>query len=110
MALTKGKHNIAEIEGVRCTVIETGINETRGEFLKNLLAFNGYDVRMEKEKAKDGSPLESFIIGVTDILVNPMIIVYEKKLHRNDGRTVTPAYWNQWPEDHDLPYWQVQRK
>jgi len=109
MALTKGKHNIAEIEGVRCSVIETGATRERAEFLKNLLVFNGYDVRMEKEKAKDGTELESFVIGLTDILFNPMIVVYEKKLIRKDGFTVTPAYWNQQPEETTLPYWQVKR-
>ena len=109
MSLSKGKHNIAEIEGVRCTVVETGVTEERAEFLKNMLTFNGYEVKLEKEKAKDGSILASFVIGVTDILFNPMIVVYEKKFVRKDGKTVTPAYWNQWPEGDDLPYWQEQR-
>ena len=109
MALSKGKHNIAEIEGIRCTVVETGVIEERAEFLKSLLAFNGYEVKIEKEKAKDGSTLESFVIGVPDILFNPMIVLYEKKFIRKDGKTVTPAYWNQRPEEDDLPYWKVQR-
>ncbi len=109
MALTKGKHNIAEIEGIRCTVIETGTSPERAEFLKNLLVLNGYEVRMEKEKAKDGTGLETIVVGVTDILFNPMIAVYEKKLFRKDGLTVSPAYWNQWPDGDALPYWKVQR-
>ena len=109
MALSKGKHNISEIEGTRCTVIETGVAPERAEFLKDLLVFNGYEVKVAKEKAKDGTELESFVIGLTDILFNPMIVVYEKKLFRKDGFTVTPAYWNQWPEEATLPYWKVQR-
>jgi hypothetical protein len=109
MALTKGKHNIAEIEGIRCTAVETGATQERGEFLKNLLVFNGYDVKMEKEKAKDGTELETYVIGISDILFNPMIVVYERKLFRKDGLTVTPAHWNQWPEQDTLPYWKVQR-
>ncbi len=109
MALSKGKHNIAEIEGIRCTVVETGVSLERAEFLKNLLVFNRYDVKMEKEKAKDGTELATFVIGLTDTLFNPMIVVYEKKLFRKDGLTVTPAYWNQWPEGETLPYWQLQR-
>lgn len=110
MSLTKGKHNIAEIEGNRCTVVETGADRERAEFLKNLLLFNGYEVKMEREKAKDGTELESFIIGLTDLLFNPMITVYEKKLFRKDGYTVTPAYWNQLPEEDTLPYWKVQQQ
>jgi hypothetical protein len=109
MALSKGKHNIAEIEGARCTVIETGTTPERAEFLKNLLVFNRYEVKMEKEKEKDGTELETYIVGTTDVLFNPMIIVYEKKLIRKDGLTVTPSYWNQLPDQDALPYWQVQR-
>jgi len=109
MALTKGKHNIAEIEGSRCTVIETGATLPRAEFLMSLLKFNGYEVKMEKEKAKDGTELETFVIGLTDVLFNPMIAVYAKKLTRQDGLTVSPAYWNQWPDQEALPYWQVKR-
>ena len=108
MALAKGKHNIAEIEGIRCTVIETGATYERAEFLKELLVFNGFEVKMEKEKVKDGTTLETIVIGITDILFNPMIAVYEKKLFRKDGLTVTPAYWNQWPAQDTLPYWRVQ--
>jgi hypothetical protein len=109
MALLKGKHNIAEIEGIRCTVVETGTSPERAEFLKNLLVFNGFEVKMEKEKAKDGTGLDTFVIGLTDVLVNPMIILYEKKLIRKDGLTVTPAYWNQRQKEDSLPYWKVQQ-
>ena len=109
MALTKGKHNVAEIEGIRCTIVETGVTLERAEFLKNLLVFNGYEVKIEKEKAKDGTELETFVIGLTDIFFNPVIIVYERKLFRKDCLTVTPAYWNQWPEHDTIPYWKVQR-
>jgi hypothetical protein len=108
MALTKGKHNIAEIEGMRCSVIENGATQERSQFLKELLIFNGYEVKMEKEKAKDGSVLDTYVIGLTDILFNAMIVVYEKKLVRKDGLTVTPAYWNQWSKQETIPYWRVQ--
>jgi hypothetical protein len=107
MALNKGKHVIAEIEGVRTTVVETGLNETRCLFLKELLLQNGYEVRMEKEKSKEGTLLETWILGVTDLEFNPMIRVYEQKILRADGHPVTPAYWNQWAVDPDLPYWMV---
>lgn len=109
MPLKNGKHNIAEIEGVRCTVVETGCSAERAEFLLNILASNGFEVKMEKEKAKDGSELDTLVIGVTDILFNPMIAVYEKKLVRKDGITVTPAYWNQWDVVDPISYWQVRR-
>ena len=42
MALLKGKHQVAEIDGVRCSIIETGLDTKRMEFLKEVLASNGY--------------------------------------------------------------------
>jgi len=107
MALNNGKHVVTEIEGIRSTVVETGLNENRSLFLKELLLQNGFEVKTEKEKAKDGTPLETFILGVTDLVFNPMIRIYEQKLLRPDGHPVTPAYWNQWAVDPDLPYWMV---
>ena len=109
MALSKGKHTIVEIAGVRCTLVESGASVERAEFLKNLLTYNKFEVKVEREKAKDGTELDTFSIGVTDILFNPMIAVYEKKILRPDGEIASPAYWNQWPGQHELPYWQVLR-
>jgi len=109
MSLNKGKHNVIEIEGVRCSVVETGLTDSRAEFLMGLLRDNGYEVKMEKEKTKDGTLLETLVLGVTDILFNPAIQVYGLKLRRKDGKTVTLQYWNQWPADPDLPYWMVIR-
>ena len=63
---------------------------------------------MEREKAKDGTALETFVIGVTDTLFNPMIALYQKKLFRKDRKTITPEYWNQKPGQDDIPYWKVQ--
>lgn len=107
MSLNKGKHSIAEIENVRCSVVETGLNEQRAGFLKELLQNNGYTVKVEAEKAKDGTPAGTYILGVTDILFHPVIKVYQHALVKKDGSEVTPAYWNQWPEGSELPYYQV---
>ena len=107
MSLNKGKHIVQEIEGIRCTVVEKGLTGERAQFLKTLLTGNDYEVKMEKEKAKDGTELVTVILEVTDILFNPVIKVYQNKLHRDDGQVVTPAYWNQWAADPDLPYWMV---
>jgi len=107
MALNKGKHLIAEIEGVRCTLVESGLNESHCLFLKEILELNGFEVKAEKEKSKEGTQLETWTLGVTDIRFNPVITVYEKKLKRKDGNVINPAYWNQWAADPDLPYWMV---
>jgi hypothetical protein len=108
MAKLSGKHNIAEIEGTRCTVVETGATEARAAFLKELLEFNRYEVKAEQEKSKEGAPLGTCILGVTDLLFNPVIAVYQRILFRKDGKTVTPRYWDQNPDQDDIPYWMVQ--
>jgi hypothetical protein len=108
MAL-KGKHNIIEIDGVRCTLVESGISAERKEFLKSLLLHNKLEVLTVQDKAKDGSPLDTWSVGVRDILFNPMIALYQKKLFRPDGEPVSQAYWNQWPVADTIPYWQVKR-
>jgi len=108
--MLKGKHTVIEIEGVRCTVVETGVSDERVKFLKEILEFNGYEVKTEKEKAKDGSALATSVIGVTDIVFSAMINLYERKLLRKDGHILNPAFWNQWPDkDWDIPYYMVQR-
>jgi hypothetical protein len=107
MASLKGKHSIVEIEGARCTLVESGLTSDRKEFLKSLLTFNKQEVLTMQEKAKDGSLLETWVVGVKDILFNPMIALYQKKLFRPDGEVITQAYWNQWPVQDTLPYWQV---
>ena len=38
--LTKGKHVIQEFDGVRCTVVETGIGSERMNFLKGIIEAN----------------------------------------------------------------------
>ena len=108
--MLKGKHTVIEIEGVRCSVVETGASDERVRFLKEILEFNKYEVKAEKEKAKDGTPGLTSVIGVTDMLFNPMIYLYERRLRRKDSHVLLPAYWNQWPdEDWDIPYYLVQR-
>jgi hypothetical protein len=107
MALNKGKHSVVEIEGVRCSLVETGLTESRALFLQGILRDNGYEMKMEKEKTKEGAELDTIALGVTDILFNPVIRVFMHKLMRKDGHLVTQAYWNQWPVNTDLPYWMV---
>jgi hypothetical protein len=108
--MMKGKHTVNEIGGMRCTIVETGASDERVKFLKEILEFNGYEVKTEKEKAKDGSPLATSVIGVTDIVFSAIINLYERRLLRKDGHVLNPAYWNQWPDkDWDIPYYLVER-
>lgn len=106
MALNKGKHLVEEIDGVRCTVVEKGITPERAQFLKNLLELNGYVVKT----APDADP-EKLKLGVTDILFNPVIDVYERRLKSPTGKKVTPAYWLQQSDketEEEVYYWKKQ--
>lgn len=107
--MLKGKHVVAEIEGIRCTVVETGISEGRMQYLKELLLASGLEVKAEPEKSKEGTPTGNYVVGVTDLVFNPMIALYENKLVGRDGKVITPARWNQWPADlWEQPYWSFQ--
>ena len=106
--MLKGKHTVAEIGGVRCSIVETGLTDERINFLKEILELNGYEVKTDREKGKDGSPQPTSVIGVTDILFSAMVSLYERKLLTKDHHVVNPAFWNQWPEGTwDLPYYMV---
>jgi hypothetical protein len=106
MALTKGKHIVEEINGIRCTVVEKGASPERVAFLKDLLTFNKFDVQVEEEKKLEDTAPTTFVIGVTDIVFNPMIAVYEQSLRTPSGDKICPAYWNQYSTEKNSWYWE----
>lgn len=102
--LNKGKHIVEEIDGVRCTIIEKNITIDRKDFLKDLLEFNNYEVLVREEVSPDdGEKLYS--LGVTDIIFNPVIAIYEKGIKNRAGYFVTPAFWNQYTDKINYQYW-----
>ena len=108
MPLNKGKHIIQEIEGVRCSVVETGAGKQRMEFLKEILTLNKYDVKIAAEVKKEGETADSYIVGVTDFLFNPVIEVYKRRLLSKTGHKITPAYWLQISSEEteaEVTYW-----
>jgi hypothetical protein len=103
MPLNKGKHIVEEIDGVRCTVVETGVSAERTDFLKKLLELNGYEVKSVQEGENS-----TYKIGVTDILFNPLVDVYKRCLKSFTGKRVTPAYWLQQSDketEAEVNYW-----
>jgi hypothetical protein len=103
MALNKGKHIIEEIDGIRCSIVEKGVSTERTAFLKDLLELNKYIVKVAPE-----GETETFKIGVTDMLFNPVINVYQRSLKTRSGKRVTPAYWLQETENEteaEVNYW-----
>jgi hypothetical protein len=105
MALTNAKHVIAELEGIRCSVVETGASLERAAFLKDLLEFNKYDVKELQEPAAAEGAEPKYTIGVTDLLFNPVFAVYECLLKAKEGGYVTPGYWKQECVKCDPRYW-----
>ena len=94
-SLNKGKHTVIEIDNVTCSVVETGLEKERLDFLKSLLEINKYDVKVLQEEPKEGSTQPTFTLGVTDILFNSVVDVYKRRLRTPTGHKVTPAYWLQ---------------
>ena len=102
----KAKHIVEEINGVRCTVVEKGVTPVRVEFLKSLLEFNKFEVQVAEDKKETEDAPTLFTIGVTDLVFNPIIAVYELGLKTPDGKRVSPAYWDQKTTDCVDEYWE----
>ncbi len=105
MALA-GKHQFGEINDTRVTFVEKGIDENRVKFLTELLEHNGYEVLTAEKKKKDEEEPTLYDLGVTDMIFNPTIWIFERKLLTKDGRRVTQEYWEQKKEETKPQYWE----
>jgi hypothetical protein len=109
MAINNAKHIVNEIDGVRCTIIETGITLERVAFLRELLEFNNLEVKEKVEESANPGEEPKYTLGVTDLVFNPVFAIYECKLKLRDGKYVTPGYWKQECTECDTRYW-IRRK
>jgi hypothetical protein len=109
MPLNNAKHIVSEIDGVRCTIVETGVTLDRAAFLRQLLAFNNYEVKEMQVPSEVQVEEPKYTIGVTDLLFNPAFAVYECLLKTPEGKYVTPGYWRQECIECDPSYW-IKRK
>ena len=105
MAINNAKHIIGEIDGVRCTIIETGISLERVAFLSDLLSFNNLEPKELKEVSDIADKELKYTIGVTDLMFNPVFAIYERQLKTKEGTFVTPGYWKQECIECDPRYW-----
>ena len=110
MLLNQIKYKIEEIDGIRCSVVDTGASPERVQFLKTLLEYNGYTVKTKADAKKDESAPDTFTVAVTDILLNVVIALYARRLKNPRGIVVSPACWNQFPEVKDRFYWDYRPK
>jgi hypothetical protein len=104
MALS-GKHMFGSIEETRVTFVEKKIEKNRADFLKKLLEHNEFEVLIQEEKRKTEEEPQLYTVAVTDMVFNPTIWIYERKLKTFDDHKVTADYWNQLTEDTHPQYW-----
>jgi len=102
-----GRHLFGSIDDIRVTFVEKKVEKKRKEFLKKLLEHNGFEVIIQEEtrKTEDEEEPQLYTVAVTDMVFNPTIWVYQRKLNTFDGRKVSPGYWNQQTEDTHPQYW-----
>jgi hypothetical protein len=108
--LNKGKHLVIEIDNVSCSLVEKTVEKDRLDFLKSLLELNGYEVKVMEEPKEENSNTITYTIGVTDLLFNPVIDVYKRRLRSNTGHKVTPAFWLQKSvaeSEAEVNYWKM---
>jgi hypothetical protein len=105
MAINNAKHIVSEIEGVRCTIVESGSTLERIAFLSELLTFNNLNVKEMQEPFKEEGEDPKYTIGVTDLVFNPVFAIYERQLKTQEGPAVTPGYWMQECINCDPRYW-----
>jgi len=103
MALTKGKHIVEEINGVRCSIVEKSVTKERMEFIKSLLELNKLEVAVAQ--AED----QTYTVGVSDLVFNIVIAVYNQSLRTPQGLKVSPAYWRQTTTEASSDYWNVKK-
>jgi hypothetical protein len=109
MAINNAKHIVSEIDGVRCTIVESHISLERVAFLRELLEFNNLEVKEMEEPSETQGEESKYTIGVTDLLFNPVFAIYERQMKTIEGTAVTPGYWKQECIECDPRYW-VRRK
>ena len=134
MAINKN-HEFEELGGVKCAIVERNASTERVAFLKELLAYNGFEVvvvpspppkaaappkpatPLAEETAQPQTSniepqtpaLETFTIGVTNLAFNPTNAIFGRLLRTKDGHIVTQAYWYQKDSiSHDeTPYYET---
>jgi hypothetical protein len=105
MPINNAKHIIGEIDGIRCTIVETGATLERSAFLNDLLSFNNLEVKELKEGSDVPGEEAKYTIGVTNLIFNPVFAIYERQLKNREGTFVTPGYWKQECIECDPRYW-----
>ena len=95
MSTLSGKHQFGELAEKRVTIVEKNVTKDRANFLQNLLQHNRFEVILTEEPSKTEGEPSTFNVGVTDMVFNPTVWIFQRRLLTPDGRKVTQDYWNQ---------------
>ena len=127
MAINKN-HEFEELNGIKCAIVEKNASRERVDFLRPLLTFNKFEVVVVASPPPKAIPAapppppgsetlipetpppppETFTIGVTDVMFNPINAIFGRLLKTQNGHVVTLAYWQQ-KEDvsrDEVPYYE----
>jgi hypothetical protein len=109
-------HLSEELNGIKCSIVERNVAPARVEFLRGILEYNGFTVVVvgspppkavavaaggvasapAGDIAATAPPApETFTVGVTDTMFNPVNAIFGRLLRTRDGHVVTLAYWQQ---------------
>ncbi len=118
MAINKN-HEFEDLDGVKCAIVEKNASQERVDFLKDLLAFNKYNVVVVASPPPKAAPAPkpvavaegevvpqpeiptpppaptTFTVGVTDVRFNATNAIFGRSLKTKEGNIVTLAYWQQ---------------
>ncbi len=101
----QGKHQFGSIDDTRVTFVEKKTTKERVDFLKELLEYNGFEVLIQEEKRKSEEEPQRYTIAVTDMVFNPAIWIFQRRLLTPDGHIVTHDYWDQKTTETSPRYW-----
>jgi hypothetical protein len=102
-----GSHQFGELNGKRVTFVEKKITRERANFLSALLIFNGFEVIVAEDVRKSEEEPQLYTLAVSDMVFNPTVWVYQRRLKTLSGHKVSPAYWNQESMATNPRYWDL---
>jgi hypothetical protein len=102
-----GSHQFGDNNGQRVTFVEKKVSKERADFLSALLTLNKFEVFVSEDLRKSEEEPQLFTVAVSDMLFNPTIWVFQRRLKTSDGHKVTAAYWNQESLDTNPRYWDL---
>ncbi|HRI40621.1 MAG TPA: hypothetical protein PLW54_02940, partial [Bacteroidia bacterium] len=85
-------HPFEELDGIRCAIVEKAVSPERLSFLRPLLEYNGYEVKVVASPppkaaaapAEGDAPAQSvpetFTVGVTDVAFNVTNAIFGRLL------------------------------